>query len=345
MKNIVYKFTAAVAVAGFLAGCSGGKGGDSFGEPVALKADSIAVNAIVDPRQWVSSGDYAAVLGNKTDTALFVFSLPDFGFMYSALTRGEGPDELGMWPDLYAGYADDGGFYVEDFTKNFTRLYMPGRDSLSLESSSQMKDINAAVNGKRYITSKYNAKDGKRMDYYKLSDWDTGTVFDSIATLGVWFTEKIGDYTVHYQRNSPMCTTYGDKLAIVYSHTGRVDFYDLKDDKFALYKSLGDQRTHEQLQNDMPKLKDDVEGSIKEVASDKNYVYVLERTKISEDSNGLPKYKCAVKVYGWDGSCMEMYELDRQVTSMILHRSSGKLFCYDGALDFEQVYVYTPKGL
>ena len=40
-----------------------------------------------------------------------------------------------------------------------------------------------------------------------------------------------------------------------------------------------------------------------------------------------------------------MYELDKQVTSMILHRGSGKLFCYDNALDFEQVYVYTPKGL
>lgn len=344
MKNIVYKFTAAVAVAGILAGCSG-KGGDSFGEPVELKADSIAVNTIVDPRQWAASGDYAAVLGNKTDTVLFIFSLPDFGFKYARLTRGEGPDELSQWPDLYADYADDGGFYVEDFSKKFTRLYMPGRDSLSLKSSSEMKNINAVVNGKRYITSKYNAKDGKRVDYYKLSDWETGDVLDSIPTLGVWFTEKIGDYTVHYQRNSPMCTTYGDKLAIVYSHTGRVDLYDLKDDKFALYKSLGDQRTHEQLQNDMPKLKDAVEGSIKEVASDKNYVYVLERTKIGEDSNGLPKYKCAVKVYNWDGSCKAMYELDRQVTSMILHRSSGKLFCYDGALDFEQVYVYTPKGL
>ena len=345
MKNAVYKFTTAVAVAGILAGCSAGKGGDSFGDAVTLKADSITVNAIVDPRQWASSGDYAAILGNKTDTALFVFSLPDFDLRYSDLTRGEGPDELGMWPDLHSDNADDGGFYVEDFSKKFTRLYMPGRDSLSMKASYKMKNIQAIVNGKKYITSKLNTTDGKKVDYYRLTDWETGDVLDSIATLGVWFTDKIGDYTVHYQRNSPMCTSYGDKLAIAYAHTGRVDFYDLKDDKFALYKSQGDLRTIEQLQDDMPKLKDNAEGSVEEVASDKNYVYVLERTKIKEDANGLPTYKCIVKVYGWDGSCMEMYELDKQVTSMILHHGSGKLFCYDNALDFEQVYVYTPKGL
>lgn len=345
MKNIVYKFTAAVAVTGILAGCSSGKGGDCFGDAVALKADSITVNAIVDPRQWEASGDYAAILGNKTDTALFVFSLPDFEFKYSALTRGEGPDELGMWPDLYANADNAGGFYVEDFSKKFTRLYIPGRDSLSLASSSEMKNINAVVSGKKYITSSLNFKDGKRVDYYKLADWETVEIFDSIATLGVWFEQKMGDYTVNYQRNSPMCTSFNGKLAIVYTHTGRVDFYDLKDNKFALYKSLGDQRTREQLQEEMPKLKDNVVGGYQSVTSDKNYVYVLERQPDGEMAPGLPKYKCTLKVYGWDGSCAALYELDRQVTDMILHAASGKLFCYDGALDFEQVYVYTPKGL
>lgn len=176
---------------------------------------------------------------------------------------------------------------------------MPGRDSLSMKASYKMKNIQAIVNGKKYITSKLNTTDGKKVDYYRLTDWETGDVLDSIATLGVWFTDKIGDYTVHYQSNSPMCTSYGDKLAIAYAHTGRVDFYDLKDDKFALYKSQGDLRTIEQLHDDMPKLKDNAEGSVEEVASDKNYVYVLERTKIKEDANGLPTYKCIVKVYGW----------------------------------------------
>ena len=48
---------------------------------------------------------------------------------------------------------------------------MPGRDSLSMKASYKMKNIQAIVNGKKYITSKLNITDGKKVDYYRLTDW------------------------------------------------------------------------------------------------------------------------------------------------------------------------------
>ena len=98
MKKTVKSIAVAIAavVSGVVVSCSGGGGsaaGD-FAEAEDLRADSIAINEIIQPNNILLRDGYAVISSPKNKKVLFRYSLPGWEITDTSLTRGEGPGDL-----------------------------------------------------------------------------------------------------------------------------------------------------------------------------------------------------------------------------------------------------------
>ncbi len=94
MKNII--ITLALASVMVLISCTEGEDGGSMDFAVVEKLtyDSVAVNEILKPSDWFALESSRAVVHSPISEKLFyVYSLPEWNFLYSYGAKGEGPDD------------------------------------------------------------------------------------------------------------------------------------------------------------------------------------------------------------------------------------------------------------
>ena len=108
MKRTAFLLPLLCLPALILSSCRSGQGHvkESFASAELLAPDSIAIEQILQPMAWKTSGDKAVLLSMKTDSAFFVYRLPAFEYLYSFGAKGEGPDDF-SYPFLRTESAND----------------------------------------------------------------------------------------------------------------------------------------------------------------------------------------------------------------------------------------------
>lgn len=316
--------------------CGGGKtDANGFGGTEELRADSVVIREIMQPRRYAVSGDKMLLLTDKGDSLAYVYRFPEVEFLYKGLRVGNGPDEIpSVYPEIVNRYQQGGLFSITcsgilfDLAATDTGLVVRGMKRIGQGGFS---DAPVPPTDSLMVKDGINAKGDAVLLY--LRDMVTGRVLDSAASQAVLHPERAGGY----YENGSWGVQNGEKYAAVYPETGRIEFYDISGGKLALKKTWGDGTPAAELKNT------DFYGREKgteyyESRTDGKYLYVLE-AGYQMDDQGTRLVKTAdVMVYDWDGNPVKKYHLDKAVNSMMA--GSGKLYAFNWDEDFEKIYVY-----
>lgn len=374
MKKTVKSIAVAIAavVSSVVVSCSGGGGsaaGD-FAEAEDLRADSIAINEIIQPNNILLRDGYAVISSPKNKKVLFRYSLPGWEITDTSLTRGEGPGDLNDAVLLKQNRKDDTLWISEPNKRMLLKAVMnPGGISVEEEIRLQGYDLwlwNSAfvVDGKSIVNIKLDFWDTEETKVYSYDMTDSMAVRDSVLCLTRAYIEKHDDGKSKWASatisNSPEIQIVGDRMAIWYPDTRNTMIYRIgADGRFVLEKTFGAPLTYEQVKNmDFKNIKRDEAENF--VSADEDYLYFkYVKTKKVEDntednaggpSGNAPKPEkrenvaLELRVYDWDMNPVKKFTLDKvNGTSLFIDRANGKVYSYDRSLDFEYVYVYDFK--
>lgn len=323
-----------------------------FSNPVALTADSITIDQIIDPFQWTVAGNHCVILGKSTEKALHVYSLPDFRYCYSALTRGKGPGELGPYVFIIPGdVSSDKLLLHERLTTNALSEFSVSDTALSLgRKPSVHKGSMMGIAGDT-LAVKERVKYEEEKCYTVLESTEhPGAELDSMLNYTIYKMTHLSSNTVRiFKINVPTYLYNGGTLVMVYDASRRLDFFDISGGRFNLIKTIGDTSTLEELGTRVTETEDgkrgfDFQGEhFPAATATGRYIYVLSCSYSPDAPDDMSKKSSSVLVYDWQGNEVRKFTLDRYATRIVVDSTSGALFCYDDNLDFEQVYVYRPK--
>lgn len=343
-----------VCILALITGCSGTESGNTS-HPVALKADSIAVNEILKPTGHAIAGDKAVVMGDGSDNLFYVYGLPDFKFLYSTGKSGEGPDDFGRCRFLSSD-ARDQALYVDEFSKKAVKIlsvgdkafYGKGQIALVKKDGIYYRERAVAGGGRWLLSTKEIKGDEFGRQYLCAIDVATGNITDSVMvhTL-VSETAMKGGGVMVKTYNDVSVWLSGNAVAVSYSMLQRVDFYTLaKDGKFSQVGSAGDvSSSSEEVLERAKALEADKNASATMVCdgqATEKYLFVLEvEIKVDIEARKLDFLSTRVKAYGWDGSVAGVFDLEKQATNIIVSPDGGRIFAYNAVTDdFDRVYTY-----
>lgn len=374
MKKTVRSIVLIIAavVSGVVVSCSGGGGGAAgdFADAEDLRADSIAINEIIQPNNILLRDGYAIISSPKNEKVLFRYSLPGWEIADTSLTRGAGPGDLNDAVLLNQNRQDDTLWISEPNKRMLLKAVMnPG--GISVEQEIRLKGYDLWLWNGAFVV------DGKSIVNTKLDFWDTGetkvylydmadsmAVRDSVLCLTRAYIEKHDDGKSKWASasvsNNPGIEIVGDRMAVWYSETRNTMIYRISaDGRFVLEKTFGEPLTYEQVKNmDFESMESDESENL--IAADEDYLYFkYVKTKKVEDntqdnaggpSGGAPKPEkkeniaLELRVYDWDMNPVKKFTLDKvNGTSLFIDRANGKVYSYDRSLDFEHVYIYDFK--
>lgn len=341
-----------LAVAALFAACSGGgkETSTGFSEPVALTADSIAIDQIIDPFQWTVAGNHCVILGKSTEKALHVYSLPDFEYRYSALTRGQGPGELGPYAFIIPGDITSGRLFLhERLTSNALSEFSVSDTALSPCGKPATQKGSLMCVTQDTLVVKERKRNREAQCYTTLESTEhPGMELDSIANYNIYKIKQSANSVSIFKMNAPFYLCKGDTLVMAYKNSRRLDFSDISKGKFETFKTLGDNSTLEELESRITDMGSGMwafggEGELFAAAdASADYIYILLCRYSPEYPDDMSKKSSSVLVYDWKGNEVRRFDLDKYVNMMVADRKTGNLFCYDSASDFERVYVYRP---
>lgn len=362
----------AVAVSGMAVSCSSGGSGAAGGFPAGeeLRADSIAINEIIQPNNISLKGDYAVVSSPKNEKVLFRYTLPDWSIADTSLTRGEGPGDLNDAVLLRQNRQDDTLWISEPNKRMLLKGVMkPG--GISIEQEIRLKGYDLwlwygafVVDGKSIVNTKLDFWDTEETRIYLYDMTDSMAVRDSLLCLTRAYIEKHDDGKSKWAsanvNNSPEIEIVGNRMAVWYSETRNTMIYRIgADGRFVLEKTFGEPLTYEQVKNmDFKNMESDENENL--IAADEDYLYFkyVKTKKVennTEDNAGGPSGDASkpekrenvaleLRAYDWDMNPVKKFTLDKvNGTSLFIDRANGKVYSYDRNLDFEHVYVYDFK--
>ena len=94
-----YNSTCVFLIAWMLSACSQPRvDGTAFHESKKVFAEKIPVNEMFSPDFVTKSGDYFIISSSRSDTTLFLYETPSLTFKNATGIKGNGPDEIQMFP-------------------------------------------------------------------------------------------------------------------------------------------------------------------------------------------------------------------------------------------------------
>ena len=336
--------------------CGGASQGarDAEGFPPAreLAADSVAIDEILQVRDIVLCGDYAAIYTPKTSKVLFRYRVPDWTFVDSSLVTGEGPDDL----------SQNGNLLPADHTSNVLWVSEPMRQKIcryDLSStvrktasvpggrgdwifSAQVCGDSLAVYGKFDFSAKaYCLRVMRLADSLRVADSLRCPVKSEVHTEGnsSW-ARLFNTPTVALSREGRLALWYdlmGTMMTYRITAQGRLE----PEDTFgqSLTQQLVDGTDFEAL------TKRDYSEALAEVSD--SHIFMLrtryDRAAVGEyDSDSSRRVEeLEIKVYDWAMNPVARFRLDHPSASRVLiDPARGRIYAYDPREDFEQVYTY-----
>ena len=336
-----------VASGAFFSGaCNSAAGGDKIEK---LSADSIAVREVLQPSGHAVSGEKVALLSRKSENLFWVYRLPDFKFLYCYGQAGEGPDDFGMcgfenhdvrMPDIY----------VKEYAKSRITGYCVGEKSFekgvvfTRENSGRYRVACIADGGKWLLGTEFIPGDAMGRERLYVIDPRDGMVKDSVGiqTFSTEVSYGKGVQVTGY--NDMFVLSRGDRIAVVYEETQRVDFYDIRTDgRLRTVKIVGMAEKDEDV---FARVKAQAENTGKTRIADhcatEKYLYLLEvRAKFDVAARRIDFVYCRVKVYDWEGRSVKVFELEKPALRMAVQGDDSRIFAYNTITgDFDRVYVY-----
>ncbi|MDD4820565.1 MAG: BF3164 family lipoprotein [Flavobacteriales bacterium] len=320
------------------------KGTDGFPPAENITADSIAINEIIEPSSFSCVDNYMVIAANSKDSLVYVYSLPEMKYLYSALKVGEGPGEYpNQWiyvePNLI-----DGKIAINDYRLDAFNLYkvtdtaIVHTDVIFTDTASRPKDAKVYSLKSPMFGSDFHDKD--LTVYLSLQNLNTAERTDTIASYAFLLRQDLpGGGSMTAGTNYPDMLIHGNDLAVIYSQTDRREFYDISKGKFDLVKMSGDKRPISQLKEE---IRDAENGIDVKAVQDEKYIYVFENTVKTESAGVMSKIpqvkQSRLLVYDHKGNPVKKYLLDHIVDTSAAY--NGKAYCYNSKEDFTQIYVY-----
>ena len=331
----------------------------SFDTVETLECDSVAVNEILKPSDWFALESSRAVVHSPRSEKLFyVYSLPEWKYLYNYGNKGEGPDDYrGSYVSLCDVNKDE--FPVTSFAsgglrertlragessievvgerkweKNFTTEYMY-RESIVNDSVYVIKYVpvfDEALNQnnptfKEYLITMYS---------------ETDVHIDSLLLA----------QTIDYKVSEDRTTISGDiynrayivykhgKMYVFYGHARRIDICDISPDgKITLEKTIGPSYTWEDVQ--AMDFKKEKGYKILSVDGGKRYKYIYVMTCDYQDMGSWQKVlNTYVEVWDYEGNKVKKYDMYRNFNRMMVDEENGYFYFYHSGYDFEWVFRY-----
>lgn len=339
---------AALLCAGILSvSCGAGEKAVGFDNPIAVTADSIAVDQIIKPSQWAVGNGKAVVVSESTDSVFYVYSLPDFSFLYAWGRRGSGPGEFPNYVRFVDGADGDTGMLtVENYRgKTFDAFEVGDREMGLKKISSTFPDKTVFLDSRPLpsgwlVTKKVS---GDREYLYVRSPRD-GSVRDSVMlyTLVKADYDDKGNMRSLSRTNTPRIVAHGDRMAVMYQNVLRVDFYRVTDEgKLSLLQAVGEPLDDAVLQRLQTMRSESRQRGIMGYFSTEKYLYTLyldlEFDWETKYANILEKI---VYVYDWDGRQIRAFALEKPATDILVSGDDRLLYARNLQEDFDKVYVY-----
>lgn len=334
--------------------CMPGCGGKTeSGDPDVIFAisqelfpDSIEVNQILVPTSLNKVNGHIVVTSAKTDTVFYVYSLPEFQYLYGSVIRGEGPDDLprSFW-DLISS---DGRYLIAD--PNYSgraRAYFPQR--MDMERKSDLKypkycSLRAVFAGnEKALSMKLSSGDKSR--YVLSAVWgdSLSAATDSIVLRTKRYSINMGPMRISTTVNGCHVATSGNAFALFYEGMPRVEFYELTGaGEIKGLAAHGDTlytwKEEDIIKpNGIGRPKDQTEYYVEAQASGGHF-YTFYRGLTQQQYEENPYV--FIRVFDRQGRPVKSFRIDGTYELFAVDEPHGIIYAVDKSKDFDHIYTF-----
>ena len=301
----------------------------SFDLQVFEKADSIKIPdyVTIQPIWWAVKNDQVVMVSPKNkDNFLYVFSLPEFNFLYKYGTYGQGPNEfvLVSWLNML----NDNQIGMYNDPNRIMYIYDLKPDTLLLNKYLKYKETEAPYNSIQQIEGSMFIF----LAYYKyhteieLVDINTGEILQTFKPILKRKTKKslYAPYLLKVTANN-------DIIVLAYLFINRIELYRLNEKNFVdPFLIIGTEKNQE------GKEFEDFEIYYTDIQCDDKYIYAL-----SQQGGKRETVKnSTIEVYTLNGEPIKKITLDRHIECITIDDKNGVIYGNDSYVDFDYVYVY-----
>lgn len=346
MKKIVGLF-GTVALLFCLLGCGGKAENDDpeavFAVSEVLAADSIAVHEVISPVALHVVDGHMIVTSTQTDTIFYVYSLPEFHYLYGSVVKGEGPQDIAYAGSVQYSVSADGLRFVADMRyQRMARIYslsgeaMRWADTLVHPSKYSLKGVMGAGGGLLGIRH----RDNSGAFLIAASGDSLSVMTDSVKIRLVCFPIQ-GNATLIV--NSGILAVSQDAVALVYPSIPRAEFYRLDGEgKLRRLAAWGDSlytRTASDFSGDkwFAVLEDDI-SYYRDVMASGAHFYAVYRGQSESQYNENP-YNI-IRVFDRQGRPVKSFRVDGTYELFAVDEPHGIIYAVDGTKDFDFIYTF-----
>lgn len=345
-------------LAGLLAvscGDRGGKDAEGFPPAETLVADSVAIEQVLSVSGWNLYGDYAVIFSPQTEKVLFRYRLPEWAFVDTTFSLGEGPDDFGQYVSLLEGNDPrSSAFWIGDGIKErMTRIAVQGDGALEKTVRGRYAvGQQSVVFGDTLVA--YSTQEGEREAHIRTAVLaDTLVALDSVPGYA---QRKIDIQQANGQIQSVRVLTYNagqmagaaDRLAVWYPGTKNLAVYRIGTDGRLTEEGVYGEvpLTQEAVDTYVEAHPDFVPDDFSLIAADRDHLYFLEKERETPhqdlpEGTYPPVKSVVIKVYDWQFRPVAKLLPDHPSASDVrIDLLRRKIYAYDPQVDFEQMYVY-----
>ncbi len=350
MKKIAGLF-GALALLLCLPGC-GGRTEKSdpdaiFAVSQELFPDSIAVAQVLVPKELRVVNGYMVVVSDKTDTVFYVYSLPDFRYLYGSVVPGGGPEDLPRYfRDLVS--SDGRNFIVVPNYSGQARVYSPQGTGMvwKQDMKHRKKQYLRAVlpGGAKALSMKLSPQDGSRYILSAVSGDSLLTATDSIALRSKRYTIRMeGMFTISTTVNNCHVVASGDTFGLFYDGIPRAEFYQLtREGKMKGLPAYGDTlyawKEEDIIRpNSIGRPKEQIQYYVDAQASGGHF-YAFYKGTTQEQYEETP---CVfIRVFDLEGRPVKSMRINGPYDLFAVNEPAGIIYAVDKAKDFDYVYTF-----
>ena len=321
----------------FFSACKKENRTNTFSFPQEIKLDVKTeinfdeIGPLINPLDLYMKNDYLFISSSKTDSILYIYSLPDIKYINSYGRQGAGPDEFG------------GCFCFCKSSNNF--IYFKG-----YSNPMQIGSYKVDKNGSPIIQQRYKLKHAVMTNFVSILNDSIYLYFDidqlTIVQVNLKNGKKIRDLKLekddhkepYFYSNQGVLASNGNSIVYTYSYKKQIDIYDIN---LSLKKTIiWDYKNIKPTVGDF----DNAIHHYLNVYAGEKYFYAL-YSGMSEKSNSkTPQKNYSLEVYDYDGNPVIKYALEKIPVSFTVDEKRGLLYGFDYRNE-GVFYVYEMKGL